>query len=370
MIMKFNFLKPVQKKILIFDNSHSKILKSFFKGSENEVDILYTRYEKINLYVLLMVLIKLKPFKNISYLQQYVDYVKPKIIITMIDNDRNFYRLKFPNAKKIFIQNGRRTKLELYNDTLHSIKSYNVDMMFVHNDLVGKEYKKIIKGKTCSVGSVYSNTKKILKKNKKKKELIYVSTFRTSYLDEKSKIYNNIKWKDYIRGEIKLLKALNKFLTKNDYKLTILGKYNYPQFIDEKSFFLKYFDKKKIKILKNFPTRNHFKYIDLATLIIGNDSTLCYEAFGRGNKVLFFGIRGKSNYLKSRNFAYPLKTPDKSIFWDNTLKFDNINKSIKDLINMPSNKWQKYFQRYKNSVMHYDYDNYKIKKYINEIKIS
>ncbi|MDB9980030.1 hypothetical protein OAD70_07145, partial [Candidatus Pelagibacter sp.] len=128
--------------------------------------------------------------------------------------------------------------------------------------------------------------------------------------------------------------------------------------------------KTKILIVPNSKNRNNFQYIDEAALLIGNDSTLCYESFGRGNKVFFFGIRGKDKILKSRNFAYPLETLNESTFWNNTLNFTKVEKSLKKLIDIPDHEWKKYFYKYKNKVMNYNFNNLKIKKYLNENKIS
>ena len=77
--------------------------------------------------------------------------------------------------------------------------------------------------------------------------------------------------------------------------------------------------------LKN-KNRDTFKFIDSASAIIGFESTLMYEAFGRGKKVYFLGIRGKSRLLRSRNFAWPHMTLEKGLFWNNTLKFHTFDK--------------------------------------------
>ena len=50
--MKINIFPPKKKSFLIYDASHSSLLKKFFK-SKNEIGILYTRLEEINLYILL-----------------------------------------------------------------------------------------------------------------------------------------------------------------------------------------------------------------------------------------------------------------------------------------------------------------------------
>ena len=48
---EFFFRKPPQKKYLILDRSNSFIFNQYF--TKNEVNILDTRYESINIYVLM-----------------------------------------------------------------------------------------------------------------------------------------------------------------------------------------------------------------------------------------------------------------------------------------------------------------------------
>ena len=48
------------------------------------------------------------------------------------------------------------------------------------------------------------------------------------------------------------------------------------------------------------------------------------------------------------------------------MNFHKIDKSIKKLIKMPAREWKKYWYRYKDKTMNYDFNNKKIKKYLNE----
>ena len=133
-----------------------------------------------------------------SYLQKYVDYINPKILITYIDNNPLFYELKLKHGKKFFIQNGRRTALDIFfsKNKLKKKKFYFVDYMLVHNDIIGKKYQKLIRGKSIKFGSLQSNSCKVIK-SQKKYDLMYVSTFRQGYTKPDNSLFG-IKYSNYI----------------------------------------------------------------------------------------------------------------------------------------------------------------------------
>ena len=100
----------------------------------------------------------------IDYYLEFIKSVNPKIVLTFIDNNLTFYKLrKYLNIPTAFVQNGNRTsfddifgKLEKLNN--NETKDLKVDMMFVFNDATGEKYKKYISGDYIKIGSVMSNT--------------------------------------------------------------------------------------------------------------------------------------------------------------------------------------------------------------------
>ena len=86
---------------------HSKILREIIKKDFN---ILKVRDDKeIYFWILLRQIIVLD-FKFITYCKNYIRYTAPKVVITFIDNDIQFYKLKnsFEDINFISIQNGHR----------------------------------------------------------------------------------------------------------------------------------------------------------------------------------------------------------------------------------------------------------------------
>jgi surface carbohydrate biosynthesis protein len=115
---KFIFFRPTKKKVIIYDNNYSELLVSYFKS----YDILHTRFEKINIFILLKSFF-INGFKNIhfNYKKTYINFVNPDLLITFTDNDLDFLQFKFKKIKKIAIQGAYRR--ETFPD-LFSILKY------------------------------------------------------------------------------------------------------------------------------------------------------------------------------------------------------------------------------------------------------
>ena len=81
------FKPPKQKKILIYDGN-SNPFKEYFK--ERDYNIFFRRGEEINLYLISKMILNLNISAD-SYTELFLDYAKPKIIITAIDNNHKFF---------------------------------------------------------------------------------------------------------------------------------------------------------------------------------------------------------------------------------------------------------------------------------------
>ena len=107
--LKFYFHKPKKEKVLLYDRLSKPYAEILF--NTKKFAIYDTRYESINIYVLFFTFIKngLRNFKH-NYKINYFNFVKPKLVYTMIDNNIGFYKLKnfFPKTFFIADQNGVR----------------------------------------------------------------------------------------------------------------------------------------------------------------------------------------------------------------------------------------------------------------------
>ena len=150
LLSKKVFSKPKSNKIVIFDMMQSEFLKKIIK--RNNVEILCTRGEVLNLYVLTLLILNnfflifsLKKLR-LNYFILYLKIVNPKLIITYCDNDPFFYTLKPYFSNKIFIsvQNGYRYYGEDFFEVLKNRKISNLscDYIFCFNEQIAKYYRK------------------------------------------------------------------------------------------------------------------------------------------------------------------------------------------------------------------------------------
>ena len=120
--VKVKFSYPEKNKILIFDNESSGINTKIL-GLKN-YEVLHTRNEVYNLPILINLLFNLK-LSQLNYFKKYIEKSEADLIITFIDNNLIFYKLKkfFSLKKFIAIQNGHRMA---YGDIFGRLKKLKI----------------------------------------------------------------------------------------------------------------------------------------------------------------------------------------------------------------------------------------------------
>ena len=347
--IKFNLKIPSQKKILIYDNYSTNILSKIIDKNYN---ILMTRFEEISLPILfiscLFFFFDFIRLKNLyfNYLKTFIIISNPKVIITFIDNDKNFYKFKksFQNKKFIAIQNGYR----FYKDDLfESIDKTPIKFQCDEYHCFGEGIKKYlinkIEGKIINSGSIKNNYCK--KKNISKSGVCFISSFGIS---------NN-------KFEKKILSSLNFFCKKNKLKLYILARSKKDE---EYNFFKKIFIKKNFFYIKkkdNFC--ESYNIIDKVELSISLNATLGYENLSRGNKTFFLNVNDRnincSSFLK---FGYPYNFSKKGYFWTNKYDDKNFINQITEIYNESPVIWLSKTSETIKKIIDYDPDNKKLKK--------
>jgi len=351
---KFQIQRPKISDILIFDyvgaDNFAKYLKNY------NYDILHTRGEKINLYVALKCLFNFKlNFEN--YIKYYIKISKAKIVITFIDNNYFFYKLKKfnPDIKTIFVQNGIRSHFaDIFGEKqiLHKKESYAVDYMFTSNNIIGKKYNKFIKGTIIPIG-YFKNNKNLINSNRKIKEILYISTYRNLKFDKK--IYNKYTWLDVIKNDVIFLKWLNHFCILHKIKINILGRYkDNKESQKEKDYFDKFFD-----VYKFIFGGNPYKIIDKYKYVITNDSTLGIENLARGGITAFICNRLNIYPFNTRKFGWMEGFPKMGFFWTHSNNINEFSRVLGNIIFSKKKKILKKINYYKKQIVEYDKDNKK-----------
>jgi len=362
--------KPKKAKVLIYDNTFSELFEKYI--NKKEIEVYHNRIDEnssINLYVILKCLIKLD-FKLKKYKSVYFNYVNPKIVITINDNNLGFYQLKkiFPNIIFIAIQMSWKydTEFDIINKR-HLYKNNSqlyCDYLFCYNKYIAKKYLSFIKvKKVFYIGSFKSNSYNL--KKKINDSIIYISQWRN--YSQSLSYHKKLTFGDWQKNEIPFLKKLSEYLLRKSIKLTVLGKTtnSAPQ---EKKFYDEIF-KKNYTFIPQFYFRNHYDILDKCKLTLALDSTLGYENLSRGNRTIFFSIRNsyKKNFDMIR-FCWPLKKKRIGPNWTNKITFKEFERLflIKD---MSDRAWKKIINNHFKRICIYDIKNSKFLRLIKTFQV-
>ena len=371
---KFYIKRPAKKKILIFDSVGATEIKELFNKKE-DVFILDTRKESLNLFVILKLIIELKKINYRNYLKKYIKLINPKAVVTFVDNNIFFYELKNSFQDKIFIsiQNGFRLAVD---DILDEFKKkntdkekYRSDKYFVMNDEIGKEFSKYIAKNFVTIGSIRNNDVKINSNDIEKDTVCYVSRFSDIFkayilgynLTYLEKNFSKSSW-IWLNFCIELLENINKFCKKNNLLLKILLK-SIRESDLEKKFCKKILGNDQYTFLEKSNVLSNYYNLDKMEVIVNSMSTLGYEALARKKKVAFFSDKK----MLGANFGWPKIMEEKGFFFSNSCSYEEIERVVSNLRNIKNNEWTATAEKYTGVSCYYNYKNTILKNYLNSL---
>ena len=340
LLSKKVFFLPKKKRILIFDQTGSH---NFFKYLKKyDYSILKTRFEEFNIPILLKTVFQFN-FTYHSYVNNYINCVSPKIILTFIDNNPTFYKLKKKESgfKTIFVQNGIRSS---FNDIFAiknklNKKENNVDKMFLANKIYCKKYSSFVNGKTIPIGFFRNNMVKISKRSKKK-EVLYVSVFRN--YKKSVKIFKDVTYGDFFSNDPYFFKWLDNYCLQSNLKINILTRAsNVKDFLYEKKYFKQFFSSPNLI----FENNNPYKHLDRFEYVITNDSTLGIENLARGGKTGFVCNAPNKFPLTTRKFGFNENLKKNGPFWTRENNSRQFKRVLDYLIKSKRKSWNKYIDK-------------------------
>ena len=352
---KVSFNKLKKKKILFFDKNHSEVLIDKFKLKSFE--ILPTRFEEINFWILLRMIIRFK-FDSNEYYRIYISKVSPMIVITLVDNVINFYQLKkeFPNIIFISIQNGLRKAGHgdiFKNEIFLNSKNLSCDYFFVFNRHIAEKYSNHIDSNYIALGS-FRNNFIPFKSNIIKKDFLFISQYRKHNILEK------------VNFERKILKLLKIYFENNKSKMNILLSSKSKEIQRyEISFYKKYFGF-NCNFIKTKFWWDPYTTIDNYENIIFIDSTLGYEAISRRKKVAIFSLRKSRNVKEYFGWPSNIKNKDISFFCGKKLEYKEIKTVLTNIKSCSNEKWRNNFWPLIKDQLFYNNNNNILKNTINK----
>ncbi len=367
---KIEFRKPTKNNLVIFDENGSTA--PYYKSFIDKCEIIYTKGEKINLYIVLSLFLKFKKITISSYLTEYIRLLSPKFIfhnsfdIRFFKIDKKNFNFEF---KKIFTQSGLKNHFDFY-DFLQDKKELNSDYNFVWSEAMKELMSKHISGTYEVVGSLINNDGPKFHENKAKKELLLVSQFRPLKKSESEDALNynfhgiKFSWKQFHKANIDLAVLLKKFCKKNNLDFGIVGCRVHDSEL-EKFFFSNELGERGWKFISNSNSKKGIHLTANSKYIVTVDSTLGYECFSRGQRVCFFTIRSK--YIgKKYNiyFGWPKYLDQEGPCWTSNNSPKDFERLMKSLIYESDNFWINLRKNLLKDIISFDEGNKKFKAFL------
>jgi len=229
------------------------------------------------------------------YLLASLKSIKPKIVISFIDNSLHlhWFSRKLKSITFFTIQNGNRANKQLDSEK----KQYHKHFFCFGN------YERVRYGRFghpvehCHpVGSLLTGRykTKYFRANIITKYDIAIISQYSEKLFEKTKLEDKVKW----NSMAKMHTFLEKYINEYNLKVAILLRNPYADSdIDgEKAYFDKFYKKKIVYICNDKNLMSPYNSMDQSELIVDCFSTASIEAFGWGKKILHCDFTGSKNY--------------------------------------------------------------------------
>ena len=342
--------RPPRASLLIIDRGTASPLDEMF--AHHNPHIMEIRGESVNMFALFRALPKIH-LGAVAYLEAYIDFVKPKLILSRTDNNHTLWQLKRrPNVtyKVALIQNGWRFE---YKDSLPEPdpkKNYEMDRFFTFGDATSKILTRRIKGTMIASGSVKANTVHCENRSTKSPSVSFISTFRAA------------KYDNYREGS-EFFETFGKLCKKFRVPLVIAGCERSDEGHQiEKDFYSKHLKSSDWQIFQRVNDLSSYDVITSSSCVIVESSSLGYESLSMGLRVGFVAIRER-NRVTDR-FGLPLEFGEKGPFWTNDPSEEEIGRILDYLLSVSDEQWERDSGWIRDQLMVHDYGNTKIRAYV------
>ena len=341
--LRWRILPPRHKPVLLYFVTGADVIAPYF--TPDEFQVLDLREHEVNLWVALRCFSD-RDLSATNYALRYIQIVKPKLVITFIDNFPAFFQLKnhFPDITTVLIQNGVRVDPgDLFESASEVLRLNNnfVDKMFVFGSAIGATYAKYTDGEIVPIGSFKNNLVPITKSNKQ--TVAYISTYRSG-IARTTVIPDSLPGFPIQYGQIidrreQTIIFLARYCKNNNLSLVIIGKDE--DFEGEKVYYGKLLKDFSWTIAQRQTTTINYAVVDESEIVVFTSSTLGYESLARGKKTAAFLIDAEIIDSPSIKFGWPISLSDDGKFWTNRLDEVRFEEILDYLLTSSNDDWEK-----------------------------
>lgn len=353
--------KPPQADLLIIDRGTASPLDEMF--AHHAPHVLDIRGESINMRALLRAVPKIRR-GALAYIEAYIDFVKPKLILSRTDNNATMWQLK--RRKNVpyqvaLVQNGMRTKRSdsaVRPAIKDDVRLKNLaDKYFVFGDSAAQIMQSLVDVDFTSSGNVSLNNRdfrvfedQINTQTSKLPDVALVSTFRSKEpeLNDSQRI---------------ICESLDDFLEITKYELLIIGNgaSETEQELETK-FFGSIFKNANFRIGFFRVSGNSYQHLKTNRWILSFHSTLGYESLALGVKVGF--LYPASPVYNGRDLDATSDLGPSGLFWSRSDDPQEHNRIFTYLDSVSDEQWERDSGSIRDQLMVYDYGNTKIRAYV------
>ena len=325
---------------------------------------------KLNFWILLRCLFSAK-FNMQEYAITVIRVQRPRVVITFIDNDTNFYLLKPLNPSPFYIavQNGLRHNyayayLDGFVDRLVAAGGkgrLSADMICTFGNASSAFFENNIRTKTSVVGSLKNNTIQVSPLKRPEFDIVFMSQHAPFDLaNREENIYLNnstISIHEFYEIEGVVAKFLAQYCQEHSLRFAVSGKRGAEDEFESR-FFSEAIGDLPYTFLPRIDTYSSYANGFNTRLTVVVDSTMGYELLSRGRKVAFFSARviGEPrgvNADRDTCFGYPKTYPDNGVFWTNHRDPNEYLRILNSLLVMTEDEWTAQIQPYTDEMMAY-----------------
>jgi len=378
--MRFSLKFPLpRKEVLVINERPSRSIIDKIGLKEKEIFWLNLHNEPIWIWYLIKAVVtalvdrsvNVKAIKR-NYVLFIIKHVSPIMIITSVDNDRNYWCLKsvFPDIYIVLIQNGLRGEVTLKTKESYYLacEKYYVDIVF----LMAKDERKwyVNNGLSCDVfvvsGSVKNNVVDNCAANNKIDKIVYLLQYKDHDFRRANEINTRylrpgtndtfLSYDDLYKYNASIINFLIDFASKYRFQLVIFGRAKTSSSASREQSYLR-------SLLPGVELNYEFcegdlcsyEYLKNSKCLVTMSSTLGYEMLARGIRTFFLGVRYEI-------FGYPEifcygKYGHSGEFWVDTFDSSELESKIRNLIVLTDEEWLCVRSKYSASEIVYDYNN-------------
>jgi len=291
----------------------------------------------------------------VAYLEAYIDFVKPKLVLSRSDNNHTLWQLKRrPDVtyQVALVQNGWRIPDSPGGETnlIGTLGFEKVDTYFSLGRASRASFESKLDIHFVEIGSLrLNNFPNCLLHDVNGLAISLISIFRPGRTDSNQGI-----------SELANLKT---YLVKNEIDLQIMGSQISAVGVEEEMrFYEKAIPRDRFTLSRRTDANSSYTKLSPKSIYIADQSTLGYEALALGLRVGFISFQPP--FRLTDRFGKPLEFGEKGPFWTNDPSEEEIGRILDYLLSVSDEQWERDSGWIRDQLMVHDYGNTKIRAYV------